>query len=283
MLLALAVALLGALVTGPGPAQAASPAAVVSRAMWVWDTPEPEQLVAFAVAHGVDEIFLSVPVRATSSLQLPRLRASITQAHAAGIRVSALGGDPGWIDDPSWAVTNWLTPALAVGGFDGVHLDVEPHGHPAWQSDRAGTVSRYLDMLSVLVTKAGRGRHVEADIAFWYDQVPVGRSTLDAAVLSRVSGVSVMAYRNTAAGPDGTLELAAPALRAAAAARKRARVGQETTYLGDEPYQRKQTFHGQSTAQLETQAAAIDGALRGTAGYGGLAFHSYAGWAALRP
>ncbi|MHB8275831.1 MAG: hypothetical protein ACYDC9_13905 [Dermatophilaceae bacterium] len=45
----------------------------------------------------------------------------------------------------------------------------------------------------------------------------------------------VVAYRNTAAGEDGTIALAAPEVAAAALLDKPARIGQETNYLGSDP------------------------------------------------
>jgi len=39
-------------------------------------------------------------------------------------------------------LTHWLTPALLVAGFDGVHVDVEPYGNPSWVTDQRGTTTR---------------------------------------------------------------------------------------------------------------------------------------------
>ena len=275
-----AVVITAALNTLCSPAQAATPP---ERVMWVWDQPDPQALVAAAEARGVTEIFLAVPPNVATSGQLLRIEQTITGAHAAGIRVSALGGDTGWVDNPSWAMTNWVTPTLAVAGFDGLHLDVEPYTSAAWTTGQAEQVRKFLALLTTINTASG-ALPVEADVPFWFNTIPSAKKVpLDKAVLSRVDGVSIMAYRNTAAGPDGSLLLSAATLTTAGAMGKYARVGQETTYLGENPSLTKQTFHGQSLTQMYAQFSLIDQALAGTAGYRGIAVHDHAGWNALTP
>ena len=275
-----ALLLVGAAVTMATPAAAAQ---VPGRGLWVWDLPAPDELTAFAVAHHVSTVYLAVPPDLVSSPALPQVRQVVTTARAAGLRVEALGGDPGWLDDPSWAVTHWVTPTLATGLFDGLHLDVEPYGNPTWSTDRTGTVKRYLSLLSAVVKQAGP-RPVEADVAFWFSTVPVGRtSTLAEQVLTRVAGVDVMTYRTTATGPDGALALAAPVLASAASAGKLARVGQETNFLGSDPLQTKQTFFGLGAAALDEQLAALETSLTGRAGFGGVSVEDSTGWSRLAP
>ena len=113
-----------------------------SRALWVWDTSTPAETVAFAQAHGIDQLYAAVPPQVGSSPQLADLQELADLAGAAGIRVDALGGDPGWVDNPSWVVTNWLQPALATGLFTGVHVDIEPYTTAAWRRKRATVVAK---------------------------------------------------------------------------------------------------------------------------------------------
>lgn len=257
-----------------------------ARALWVWDEPDPITLVTYALTHRVNQLFLAIPPDVTSSTQRNRINATIATAHAVGIRVDALGGDPTWVDttNQGWVIEHWLTPALAVAGFDGIHVDVEPYRNPSWSSDQAGTVSRYLQLLTTVVQHSGPTHPVEADVPFWFNTVPDGTGeTLDSAVLAEVHSVAIMAYRNTAAGADGTLTLAAPTLAAAAAAGKHAHIGQETRYLGPELTQTKQTFYGQTSAQMNTQLAAIDSAEASSPAYNGIAVHDYTGWNAISP
>jgi hypothetical protein len=262
------------------PAQAVTPP---ERVMWVWDSPDPQAVVDAATARGVTELFLAVPPDVATSGQLPRIEQTIQVGHAAGIRVSALGGDTGWVDDPTWAMTHWVTPTLSVAGFDGLHLDVEPYTSPRWTSSRDAQVKKYLALLTTIVAKAG-ALPVEADVPFWFGTISSAkRIPLDRAVLHRVDGVSIMAYRNTATGPDGSLAVSAATLRTAGDLGKYARIGQETRFLGTDPTLTKQTFHGQTGTQMQAQFALIDDALTGSRGYRGIAVHDHLGWSALQP
>ena len=259
------------------PQTASSP-----RAMWVWDTSTPAATVALAQQAGVGQLFVAVPPRLPSSSVLPQVREISQRAATAGIRVDALGGDPGWVDNPTWVVDNWLRPAMGTGLFTGVHVDIEPYTTSAWQTDQAGVVQRYLSTLDTLVSAAAPAA-VEADVPFWLHEVPAGASTLDREILRRVAGVSVMAYRDTAAGDDGSIALATPSITAATELGRHARVGQGTNDLGDDPVAQKQTFYGQTRTELEQQVAQIGAAFAGQPGYTGIAIHDSVGYAALAP
>jgi hypothetical protein len=276
------VSLLGGAGVAGWQASSASAATVAEpgRAMWVWDTSTPEATVRFAVAHGVTQLYAAVPLRVDTSPQLAQLTRLVTSARAVGVRVDALGGDPGWVDDPAWVARTWLQPALATGLFAGVHVDVEPYSTTAWRTSRDRVVKRYLSMYDALRTSAG-ATPVEADIPFWFDEVPSGRTTLDREVLRRVDGVTVMAYRNRATGDDGTIALSANEVAAGAALGKPVRIGQETNDLGSDPTETKQTFHGWSSEAMEAQLGLVTAAYAGSRGFAGLAIHDSVGWSAI--
>lgn len=287
--LASALALTGvmgaALALAPGAAAAASSSTPHTRAMWVWDTSTPDATVDLALSSGVGQLFVAVPPNVTTSPQLANLRTLSQRARTAGIRVDALGGDPGWVDDPSWVVTYWLKPARSTGLFTGVHIDVEPYSTPAWTTSQATVVAQYLTLLDKLKASAGSSP-IEADIPFWFNQVPArtssgGASTLDRETMRRTSGVTVMAYRNTAAGTDGTLDIAAAELSAGTALGKPVRIGQETTYLGDTAADVKQTFYGWTRTAMEGQLTQVEAGASSYAAYVGIAIHDAAGYAAM--
>jgi hypothetical protein len=248
--------------------------------MWVWDTSGPRATVDLAAAQGISQLYAAVPPHVAGSPRLGQLRELSERAAAVGVRVDALGGDPGWIDDPGWVVDSWLVPALATGLFTGVHVDLEPYTTPAWQTSRATVVEQWLATLDLLRSAAGP-TPLEADIPFWLEQVPAHGSTLDREVMRRTAGVTVMAYRHTAEGPDGTIALAGNAVRAGAALGCPVRIGQETCYLGSEPAQRKQTFFGRTSTELESQLAAVDRAFATAPTFAGMAIHDSVGYAAM--
>jgi hypothetical protein len=258
-----------------------------TRAMWVWDTSTPAATVELAVSTGVDQLFVAVPPNLATSTQLPNIKALSERARAAGLRVDALGGDPGWVDNATWVVTYWLKPARSSGLFTGIHIDVEPYSTSAWSTHQATVVSRYLTLLDKLKANAGAAP-IEADIPFWFNTIhAVGTtgaaSTLDREIIKRTAGVTVMSYRNTATGTDGTLDVAAPALAAGADLGKPVRLGQETNYLGGTAVDTKQTFYGWTRTTMEAQLAQVNAGASAYATYAGLAIHDATGYAAMTP
>ncbi|MGZ4617114.1 MAG: hypothetical protein ACXV4A_16325 [Actinomycetes bacterium] len=255
--------------------------ATAGRAMWVWTQPAAKTLVDYAKAHGVTDLFLAVPDHLpTSGAPLTWATSVHDLAAPAGIRLQALGGDPGWVDDPAAAV-GWETDALSTGLFTGAHVDLEPWQHPQWSTDQAAVVRRYLDTLSQL--QAATTLPVEADVAFWLWTITTDDGTpLDTAVLRLVDRVTIMSYRNTATGTDSITDVGATTLARANAAGRPVRLAVETNYLGSDATSAKQTFHGMTQTQLTTALAAVDTAETGVATYAGVAVQDYDGWTALR-
>lgn len=248
--------------------------------MWVWDTSNPQAVVTLATSRGIGQLYAAVPPNVGSSPKLAELRKLVTLADAAGLRVDALGGDPGWVDNPSAVVRTWLRPALATGLFTGVHIDMEPYNTPAWTTNRRAVVKRYLATLDAFRAAAG-STPIEADIPFWFDEIPANRSTFDREVMKRTDAVTVMAYRRKADGVDGSIALSANEVRAGAELGRPVRIGQETNHLGDDPISVKQTFHGQTRSQMEGQLGLILGAYGSSPSFAGLAIHDAVGYAAI--
>lgn len=101
--------------------------------------------------------------------------------------------------------------------------------------------------------------------------------------MKRTAGVTVMSYRSSATGTDGTLDVAAPALAAGASLGKPVRLGQETNYLGATAVDTKQTFYGWTRSAMEIRLAQVNAGASAHATYAGLAIHDAAGYAAMTP
>ena len=201
-------------------------------------------------------------------------------ATPAGIRLQALGGDPGWVDDPAAAVA-WQDAALSTGLFAGVHVDIEPWQRADWGTDQARVLAGYLATYDAL--QAATTLPLEADVPFWLWTLTAADGTaVDAAVLQRVDKVTVMSYRNTVTGPDSITDIAATTLAAGTTAGKPVRLAVETNFLGSDAVSAKQTFYGKTEAAVNTALDQVDAAEAGTVSYAGMAVHDYAGYDALR-
>ncbi|WP_157682718.1 hypothetical protein [Nocardioides scoriae] len=200
-------------------------------------------------------------------------------ASARGVRIAALGSATEWIDDPRAALA-WQADALATGLFDGVHLDVEPWLHPAWDRDRARVVVGYLHLLDLLAEASVR--RLEVDVAWWGHEVATpGGVPLDRAVAQRVDATTAMVYRDTATGPDSVTDLGRHVLATAAATGTPCRLAVETRFVGTDPASRRQSFWGRDQRVLHQALAAVDVALRDHPSYAGTAVHDHRGWTDL--
>nr|BFE61767.1 hypothetical protein GCM10020063_062930 [Dactylosporangium thailandense] len=257
----------------PGLAPETSVAPPGTRAMWLWEHDDPGPVVDWAAANGVRALFAYYDPRTDDTARLRRLR---ELCDAAGIVLDALGGEPGWTTGHAAALA-WAEGAAATGLFHGLHLDVEPYLLPSWSQDQASLVPDYLSLLEE--TAAATDLPLEADVPFWLPTVTLaGGANLADAVLARVSGVTVMSYRNTATGANSMVGVADDLLRRAGRVAKPARLGAETQALGDCAYC---SFHGATAGQLHKTLAAVDSAAQRYPAFAGIAVHQYESWVAL--
>jgi len=247
--------------------------------MWVWDRPGPAALVDFAHRQSVGDLFVSTPGGLASSPELRWFRRLRARTASAGLRLQALGAEPGWLDEPA-AARAWQRQALGSGLFDGVHLDVEPWLHPRWPRAAPALLSAWVDLLALLQDDAAVP--VEADIPFWLHEHPVGGRPGDEAVMSAVDAVTVMSYRTTVVGPDSVTGVAAAALATAQRLRRPVRLAVETRRL-DDPAADKQTFHGASRRELGRALEQVTVHLDTHPTYRGVAVHDHRGWVAMAP
>lgn len=263
----------GAIVGASVPAGAASAG---DRGMWVWEGPDPAAL-AFAVEHGVDDLYVNAPPGFSTD---PAYAEMVEAAHAQGMTVHALAGDPTWAGEHRDHLVAWVREVRASGLFDGLQVDVEPYVLPAWTGDREAAIDDYIAAMKKARKAAGK-LDLIATVPFWFDDPALGVDRLGRTVLDRVlravDGVAVMAYRDQAEGVDGIIDHASGEVRAAAAAGKRAIIGVQSAPDALD----KLSFAEEGEAAMEAELALVEAAFGGQPGYGGTAVHDHRGWAAL--
>jgi hypothetical protein len=254
------------------PAKRVAVPATPGRAMWIWSPRDAAAITDWATGHGVGELFAYVSP-APDATELASLRDLSIRAHAAGIRLAALGGEPGWATSPD-TVRAWRTRITASRLFDGVHLDVEPYLLSAWTGNRSSVVASYLAMLDA--ARAAGPERLEVDVPFWYGTIALadGRTLADA-VLPRVDAVTVMSYRDSA---DGMSSVGADMLGRAGRAGKPVRLAAETRPLADCGYC---TFAQAGSRALQRALTDVDTASAKYPTYAGVAVHDFDGWRRL--
>ncbi|ROS23650.1 hypothetical protein [Cellulomonas sp. PhB150] len=257
--------------------------------MWAWDNPvpasvdargrgyapaAPDELVAFARARGLTRVMLSAPWAADEGPVGDWFTAAVDALTRAGVTVSALGGDPGWLGTPQLAV-QWSRAARAAGAT-AIQLDVEPWVLPAWQSDQAGSVRRWLALLDAVRLDVA-GAELGIDCPWWLASTTHGDGTVLDAVLPRADRIGVVAFADHAAGPDGIVTLASPA---ALACGMPFTIGVETDtpeIAGGAQF----TFYDEGPDALEREAALVGDAFADVPGYEGVSVEHHRAWRSL--
>jgi hypothetical protein len=258
----------------PAVTQKSAVAAPGSRAMWLWGDYAADEVIAWAGAQNVSEIFVYVPATVRTDGSLNRFRDMRRRADAAKIKMTALNGESGWTTDHA-AALDWAKAVAATGLFTGLHIDVEPYLTAGWTSDQQGTATAYLGLLDDL--RAGSKLPIEADVPFWYGQDRVGTKNLADEVLKRVGAITVMSYRDTA---PALLSVSQDWLKRGAAAGKKVRLGAETGALPDCTYC---TFAEEGSRAMLTALAQVDAGAAKSKAYNGIAVHRYGTWRVLQP
>ncbi|MDB6004334.1 MAG: hypothetical protein JWR15_1321 [Prosthecobacter sp.] len=233
-------------------------------------------------------------------------RAFLQRAHARLVRIHALFGDPshalrakhGIVFASVDGVVAFNRDGAKEARFDGVHLDIEPHGLPQWKkADIALKCDLLTQFVEVNHQAAARAHAADpglvygADIVFWLDKTNAeGQSvypvtfqgvTKDAAkhLLDVVDNVAIMSYRNTAEGRNGIVPLVAKTIAYADTGKAKVFVGVKMADIGP----KMETFYSQTEAQMMTALQPIDETYRSHPGYAGLAFFMYEAFKTMRP
>lgn len=288
------------------------------RGMWVYKTgdiaasqEECDRLFAFCAKRGITDLFWQVhfskPDENTRVLDAAeRTRPFLQQAHAHSLRVHALFGDPshalrgkhGVVLASADAVLAFNRSAPEDARFDGIHLDIEPHGLTRWKkAELAGKCDLLTQFVEVNHAVARRLRGADAklilgvDIVFWLDKTNPDSSTVypvtfegvtkDAAkhLLDVVDHVAIMSYRDTAEGRNGIISLVARTIASADASKSKVFVGVKMADIGP----KTEGFFGQTETQMMKAVEPIDETYRSHPGYAGLAFFMYEAFKIMKP
>jgi hypothetical protein len=294
----------------PAPAPAPTPATSAEYGIWVWDSAyamtaaKQASVIDTAANGGFNVIYLTIDdYLTTADANKPAYAAAlssfISQANARGISVDSVSG---WRD---WAKTanrqKGYTLITFVDEFNKSHAnkirsfqyDVEPYLLPEYETNKSTVLTDFLTFIDESST-----RLANVDVRFsvviphfydkaqnWTPQISYGGQTASTythllRILDKRPGGSIliMAYRNQAAGNDGSIQLSKVEVDEAQGHATKVLVAQETGNV--EPSY--VTFYGTSKATLATQVAAIRAAFAGNSGFGGISIHYLDPYAALK-
>ncbi|GAB6989992.1 hypothetical protein [Paenibacillus pini] len=264
-----------------------SPSQQPVKATWVWQTEliedGGEQLLHFATEQRVNLIYVQI----NRDLPYEAYEPFIKNAHAAGVAVHALGGDPGWalkvhrerlLGLVNW-VQNYNNSAASKSKFDGIHLDIEPYVLDQWEEDPNRILSSWIDnMQAYLSAASSSGLELGIDLPFWFDSYKMPDNPdikLNEWFMKSFDRVTIMAYRNTIDSEHGIVYLAKDELELADRLGKQILIAVNTKEM---PGQSHTSFYGKDRQQLSTSLEQLSDLLHSYSSFGGVAIHDFRHW-----
>ncbi len=261
---------LAVLVTAAVSALGSPPAPM---AIWAWEGPQ-QAVLDTAIEEDFETVFLYAPPGFSTD---PSYALFIADATEAGVAVWALAGEPFWSND-SEPFEAWVDEATESGLFAGLAPDVEPWALPRWEDEdrQAEIIANYLEGLAAV---SGRTHlPINAAVPFWFDGVDqLDGTTLIESVMQHVDAVTVLAYRDAAAGPDGIVDIARGELAYGAANDVAVMVAVETAEVSPT----KITFAEEGRSAMFDELEVVEEAFAGEAAFAGLAVHDHVNFTAI--
>lgn len=286
--------------------------------MWVYETAEiaastqeQERLLSFCRERGIQDLFWQVHF---SKAEVPVCllenasahRSFLRAAHSHAMRVHALTGDPSHTRTSKHGRVLALVDALLIfnagsdagSRFDGLHLDIEPHGLPEWKTAdkalRCDLLSQFVEVHRVVAERLRREEDpilLGTDLVFWLNKsgpdgspdypVVIRGQKKDpmAFLLDLVDLVAIMSYRDTTEGRNGIVALVAETIRQADATKARVYVGVKMAPIGSA----KESYFGRSEADMWIDLKRVEETYRPHPCYAGLAFFHYESFREMTP
>jgi hypothetical protein len=210
----------------------AGPPKTAPRSTWAWRPGDwidnGPALVAWAAGQGIQDLFITVPLKDGAAVRAPELLAAfVRQAGARGLRVHSVDGDPRMVlaEELPAAVRRarayaaYNQAAAPDARLAGMQFDVEPYLLPEATLAAAERDARYLAMAQALKAAAGPLR-LEFVVPFWWG----GKGALLDRLAAAADSLAVMDYRTD---PGQVYDAAVPFLDWAAVHGKQVRIALE--------------------------------------------------------
>ena len=165
--------------------------------VWWWNDTLSVEYLDFAAKEGVTEIYYcSDNFDATTN-------EFIAKAKEYDIKVFWLSGEYQWIQD-STSLKQKLErykeyQSNYKNKFSGIHLDIEPHQHPEFDTKRNELLTSFVKLVYNLKKESSK-IWIEYDIPFWFDdEVELNGKTKPAYqhIMDNSNRVTIMSYRDT--------------------------------------------------------------------------------------
>lgn len=288
------------------------------RAVWVWNAGHIAQVVNEKAARdaffaqlqsaGIGTLFLNpndllnrepLPATDANHLDAKKLAAFIASAHANGLKVEALQGDPEHARTANHSdpinrlkrVLQFNANAAPDGRFDGMQFDIEPYSLPdfaAGGEKRAALMTQFLELADTMRVLAAQEKtpfalgfampfwmdNAEQDVTFHGAKKPVTFHLIDLLKTLPNSYIALMAYRDSA---PQTIDVSSQEIEYARshAPNVKVWVGQETNKLDGEPP--VVTYFDNGRQAFQKALTDLETHYRDDKNVAGIAIHDWAG------
>ena len=190
-----------------------SAAVSVTRHTVIWSIPEAKSIstkINQLANRQMKRVYLHVAVEGDRTLY----RTFVEKAHAVGIEVYFLFGQPRWItNEGTTARPNVEDPLAWISTYqqetishpDGISVDLEPYALPEWETDQPRVVASYERILLAFREKASaEGLPLQLFLPFWFHTVQDANSRpLSEWAMDLADEVTLMSYRTVYGGGNG--------------------------------------------------------------------------------
>lgn len=191
---------------------------------WLWVTEhivnKPDEVIKNLKEKNVKTVYLQI----NFDVEYEHYQYFIKKARKEGISVHALGGSPDWVDKDAvtrWALQedfyNWIRAyqkdVARNERFTGLHLDIEPHASQLWGTEPNTLVENYQTATEYALEESKNlNLPLALDIPLWFDEqefetVYGTGNVYDWLLDIGVKEFGIMAFRDTADGQNGIVEL----------------------------------------------------------------------------
>ncbi len=259
---------------------------------WLWDTNQivksPDKILNFLSNNNVKILYLQIDY----NLKPDVYRSFIKKASMKNINVHALGGSPDWVSDngisKQKAFFDWLTKfqntSSANEKFKGIHLDVEPYLNPNYSSNIDRVLENYqVSLLNALNNSNSLGLSLYIDIPFWFDGIKYttkyGTGSLADWIIKNIKNVVIMAYRDTATGDDGIINVVSKELDLGKQYNTTVTIAVETQKSAEANYV---SFYEEGQNYMNGELDKVYANYKDNPSFGGFAIHHVMSWINLR-
>lgn len=256
---------------------------------WLWDTSkivsQTDVIIEDLAANGVNLLHLQI----NPAIEPGCYKDFIRKASQRGIRVHALDGAPEWVEAGGSALQQtfltWLQgyqqSASDKERFGGIHLDVEPYESEGYEQNANRYIENYQTMMRSFQEWADRNQlELGIDIPFWFHGVKYdnkyGAGLLAEWLCKQVKFITIMAYRDKAAGDESILSVSAAQMKLFEKYQVRGSVAVETGKLA--PDYSFVTFYAKKKEYMYEQLDQVYQRYKSNSAFEGIAIHHYDSW-----